>query len=160
MLIRTLFVFLAALTLSSSAFAETIIKSHALTKVGEPKYEQGFSRFEYTSANATKGGEVRIAEIGGFDSLNYFIQKGLAERNCTLIYDSLMVRSADEPNTMYGLVAESVEYPEDRSWITFNLNTDAKFSDGKAITADDVKFTFDTLINHGDPVYKMYYTDV
>ncbi|BCD98880.1 microcin C transport system substrate-binding protein [Marinagarivorans cellulosilyticus] len=158
--IRTLFVFCATIILSSACFAETIIKSHALTKYGTPKYPKDFTRFEYTSENAVKGGEVRISEFGSYDSLNYFIQKGVAERNCTLMYDSLMVSSADEPNTMYGLIAESIEYPKSKQWIIFNLNPKAKFSDGKAVTAEDIKFTFETLIEHGDPVYKMYFADV
>lgn len=157
-----LFVFCTALiSLSAIAAEETIIKSHALAKYGEPKYPEGFERFEYTSPKAVKGGEVTLAEVGGYDSLNMFIQKGVPARNIGLIYDSLMVSSADEPNTLYGLVAERIEYPADsNSWVAFEINSNAKFADGHPIDADDVKFTVETLINHGDPVYKMYFADL
>lgn len=156
-----LFVFCATFLAVTHTTAEEIISSHAIAKYGKPKYAEGFERFDYTSPNAKKGGEVTLAETGGYDSLNMFIQKGVPARNIGLVYDSLMVSSADEPNTLYGLVAKRIEYPEkSKSWVAFELNNDAKFSDGHPIDADDVKFTFETLVNHGDPVYKMYFTDV
>ncbi|MDZ7924638.1 MAG: extracellular solute-binding protein [Marinagarivorans sp.] len=127
---------------------------------GQPKYPAGFERFEYTSSKAVKGGALKIAGTGSFDSLNQFISKGVAEPNLGLIYDSLMVGSADEPSTLYGLVAQSIEYPKDRSEITFNLNPNAIFSDGKKITASDVEFTFKKLTTEGDPQYKLYFADV
>lgn len=161
---KKLFILLTAVFISANGWAEEvkpkIIQSHALVKHGQPKYPEGFERFDYTSPNAVKGGEVTIAETGSYDSLNYFIQKGVAERNATLIYDSLMVSSADEPKTFYGLIAQSIEYPSDQSWIIFNLNPKAYFADGKPITADDVAFSFNTLINDGDPFYKTYFKDV
>jgi microcin C transport system substrate-binding protein len=155
-----LFVFCAAVFAASTCFGEEIVKSHALAKYGEPKYPEGFERFDYTSPRAVKGGSVKIAEVGSFDSLNPFIQKGVAERNIELIYDTLMVSSADEPNTMYGLIASKVEYPENRSWIIFHLNPKAHFADNQPITANDVKFSFETLVSKGDPAYKVYYADV
>ena len=156
-----LFVFCATFLAVTHATAEEIISSHAIAKYGKPKYAEGFERFDYTSPKAKKGGEVKLAEIGSFDSLNMFIQKGEYAENIGLIYDSLMVSSADEPNTLYGLVAKRIEYPaESKNWVAFELNSDAKFADGHPIDAEDVKFTFETLINHGDPVYKMYFSDI
>ncbi len=159
---RILLSVIASFILCSSCFAEQpLIKSHAIAMHGQPKYPEGFERFEYTSSKATKGGTLKLAGAGSsFDSFNQFISKGVAEPNLGLMYDSLMVGSADEPSTLYGLVAQSIEYPEDRSEITFYLNPKAVFSDGKKITAKDVEFTFTTLTTKGDPQYKLYFADV
>lgn len=160
-LIRTLFVFLAALTLSSSAFAETIIKSHAITTHGKPKYPKDFTHFEYANPDAPQGGKVRFSEIGTFDSLNPYSLKGRAELNTLLLmHDSLLEGSLDESSVYYGLIAESVEYNEGRDWIIFHINPDARFSDGKEITAEDVVYTFNMLMKDGGPQYKLYWADV
>lgn len=134
--------------------------SHALTLMGEPKYPANFERFEYTSAKAQKGGSVRLAGYGTFDSLNPFITKGTPDVNLTLLFDSLMTRSLDEPSTQYPSVAEKIELAEDRSFVIFHLNSKARFHDGKPITADDVVFSFNTLISKGAPQYAGIYADV
>ncbi|HAU12543.1 MAG TPA: hypothetical protein DCS92_02450 [Gammaproteobacteria bacterium] len=97
---------------------------------------------------------------GTFDSFNPDIVKGDASAYVALTYDTLMVQARDEPFTVYGLVAESVEYPEDRSWIIFHINPAARFHDGHPITAEDVVFTFNTLVEKGSPFYSAYYADV
>ena len=90
-----------------------------------------------------------------FDSLNAFILKGEPAQGLGLLYDSLLVGSADEPDTAYGLVAETLEYPEDRSWVIFHMRPEARFADGEPITAEDVVFTFETLRDKGAPTYRI-----
>ena len=159
--IRTLFVFCATLILSSACFAETIIKSHAISTHGEPKYSKNFTHFEYVNPDAPQGGTLRVAEIGTFDSLNPFSLKGRAELNTLLLMqDHLMESSLDEPSVHYGLIAQSVEYTDSREWIIFHLNPKARFSDGTPITAEDVVFSFDILMKDGGPRYKLYWADI
>lgn len=118
-----------------------------------------FTHFDYANPEAPKGGTFRRAAFGTFDTVNPFSLKGNSAQGLNLVYDRLMSRSWDEPFTMYPLIAESVELPEDRSAITFTLNQDAKFQDGTQITTDDVEFSFNTLKEKGRPnmrnVYKL-----
>lgn len=137
-----------------------IVKTHAVAMHGEPKYSASFERFEYTSPEARKGGKIRLFNIGTFDSLNAFISKGTPASNTELIYDSLTVPAMDEPFTQYGLLAHTIEYPEDRSWVIFHMRPEAYFHDGKAITADDVVYTFNLLMEKASPAYRFFYADV
>ncbi len=139
---------------------QEIIKSHAISMHGSIKYPANFERFDYTSAKAKKGGKLRLHGTGTFDSLNPFIAKGTPAGNTGLLYDTLMVASLDEPFTKYGLLAKSIEYPKDRSWIIFHLHPEARFHDDRPVTADDVVFSFNLLIDQGRPLYKFYYADV
>jgi microcin C transport system substrate-binding protein len=127
---------------------------------GDPKYSADFQRFDYTSEDAQRGGKLRLSGYGTFDSLNAHIAKGNSADNLELIYDTLMVNSADEPFTQYGLLAHTIEYPEDRSWVIFHLRSEARFHDGHPITADDVVFSYKLLLEKGNPKYKFYYADV
>ena len=127
---------------------------------GEAKYSKTFSHFDYTSDAAQKGGSLTLFGLGTFDSLNGFIPKGNAADKLGLIYDSLTESSADEAFTQYGLIAEKMEYPVDRSWIIFHINPNARFHDDTHITAHDVVFTFNLLMQEGSPGYKFYYADV
>ena len=138
----------------------SVIKSHAIAMHGEVKYPVDFTHFDYVSTSAAKGGKVRRSSIGTFDSLNPFIAKGNADGNIGMIYETLMTQSGDEAYSVYGLVAESVEYPEDRSWIIFHLNPKARFHDGHQIDADDIVFSFNTLMEKGAPQYKQLYKGV
>ncbi len=140
--------------------ALNVIKSHAIAIHGEPKYPANFTQFDYTSKKAKKGGTLRLAGKGTFDSLNEYITKGSPADNLALVYDTLMVASADEPFTQYGLIAHKVEYPEDRSWVIFHLRPEAYFRDGHHIDADDVVFSYNLLLEKGNPIYKFYYQDV
>ena len=133
---------------------------HAIAMHGEPKYPEGFSNFGYTNPNASKGGSLRLGGFGSFDSLNSFAIKGSAADGLGLIYDTLTKPSADEAFTHYGLVASAIRTPEDRSWVEFRLHPDARFADGEPITSHDVKFSFETLISQGQPLYQLYYSDV
>ncbi|MAG67335.1 MAG: hypothetical protein CMK74_15985, partial [Pseudomonadales bacterium] len=134
---------------------------HAVTLYDEaPKYPADFTHFDYVNPDAPKGGTLRLSGFGGFDSLNPYISRGTSAEQLGLIYDTLTFHSLDEPFTEYGLVAESIEKAEDGSWVRFKLRPEARFHDGEAITADDVVFTFNTLIEQGAPFYRAYYDDV
>lgn len=154
--------FLAAIPVSAGdqASGQKIIHSHAIAMHGDIKYPADFTHFDYTDPDSPKGGELRLATTGTFDSLNPFIPKGTAAEGIGLIYASLTRSSDDEPFTRYGYLAESMDYPEDRSWIIFNLRQEARFHDGTPITAEDVVFSFNTLIEQGSPIYRSYYADV
>lgn len=133
----------------------------ALAMHGEPKYGPNFTHFEYTNPNAPKGGTLKLGSIGTFDNLNPFIPKGVAAEGLSaFLFQTLMTSSEDEAFTAYGLVAEKIEVPEDRSWVIFHLRPEAKFSDNQPITAEDVIFSFNTLIEKGAPHYQYYYGNV
>lgn len=159
-LLSYLWMTLSGVALCVQAAVAEVTIDHAIAMHGSPKYEQGFKQFDYTSLEARKGGRVNLHEIGTFDSLNSFITKGSAASAVGMIYDTLTVSSADEAFTQYGLVAEKIEYPEDRSWVIFHLNPNARFHDGHPITADDVAYTFELLTTKGNPFYGFYYADV
>ncbi|MCM2320449.1 MAG: extracellular solute-binding protein [Pseudomonas sp.] len=134
---------------------------HALTLYNEaPKYPANFQHFAYVNPDAPKGGTLRQAGFGGFDSLNPFINKGVAADEIGLVYDTLTRRSLDEPFTEYGLLAEKIEKAADNRWVRFTLRSEARFHDGQPVTAADVVFTFDTLMKDGAPQYRAYYADV
>ncbi|MFI7856981.1 extracellular solute-binding protein [Pseudomonas promysalinigenes] len=134
---------------------------HALTLYDEPpKYPADFKHFDYVNPDAPKGGTFRQASFGGFDSLNPFINKGVPADNVGIIYDTLMRQSLDEPFTEYGLVAGKIEKAPDNSWVRFYLRPEARFHDGHPMRAEDVVFTFNTLIKDGAPLYRQYYGDV
>ena len=125
---------------------------------GTPKYSSDATHLDYTNPDAPKGGTIRqAAPIGTFDTLNPYSIKGNAAQGLSLVYDRLMARVWDEPFTMYPLVAEKVDIPEDRSEITFYLNPAARFHDGSPITVDDVLFSFDTLKEYGRPNMRRIY---
>ncbi len=133
----------------------------AIAMHGEPKYKQGFKNFNYADPNAKRGGKISFATIGTFDSLNPLIIKGVAALGIRKhVYESLMARSFDEPFSLYGLIAKSIEVPDDRSWVSFTLRPEAKFSDGMPVTVDDVIFSLETLRDQGRPNHQFYYSKV
>ena len=138
-----------------SAFA-----AHALAMNGEPKYSADFTHFAYANPQAPKGGHVRRAAIGTFDTFNPYVPKGMAPQGIGLIYDTLCVQSMDEPFTAYGLLAQDITVPPDRSWVRFTLRENARFHDGHPVHAEDVAFTFELLMAKGSPTYANYYGDV
>jgi microcin C transport system substrate-binding protein len=154
-------VLLLAFTLPAAA-ADTIV-SHGISAFGELKYPPDFAHFDYVNPDAPKGGTMSFRGTGAsqtFDSLNPFILKGEPAQGLDLIYDTLLVRALDEPDAVYGLLAERLEYPEDRSWVIFTLRDGATFADGKPVTADDVVFTFTTLKEKGSPAIQIDLKDV
>lgn len=144
------FFFLAAAGAGSAASGAEAV--HAIAMHGQPKYAEGFSHFPFANPDAPKGGALRLGQLSSFDSVNPFIVKG--EKAAGLrahTFESLMIRGLDEPFTLYGLLAERVEMPEDRTSITFHLNPKAAFADGKPVTADDVIFSLKLLREKGVP---------
>ncbi len=156
-----------SLALSFPAGA-TITESHGYAQFGTLKYPARFTHFDWVNPQAPKGGTLRAMAFGTFDTLNpytfkgsspvttpNFQQYGVSELNETLMvgtgqYDP----SGDEPTSSYGLIARSVEFSEDRSWVVFNLRPEARFHDGKPITAADVAFSYRTLLKEGHPIYR------
>jgi microcin C transport system substrate-binding protein len=136
-------------------------KRHGISIFGDLKYPHDFKHFEYVNPNAPKGG--RFSTLGGltFDSFNPFILRGdVASGVAGLTFDTLMVSASDEPASMYGLVAHSVELADDRKYVTFYLRPEARFSDGSPLTAEDVVFTFNTLKEKGHPRYRIALRDI
>jgi microcin C transport system substrate-binding protein len=160
----------AAFGLLISANAGAAQPLTGIATYGEPKYPSNFDHFDYVDVNAPKGGEVRLYDLNTFDSLNPFIIKGRppTARGLTpapvdligITIDTLLAGSADEPASAYGLIAESLEVPPDRSWVIFNLRKEARFHDGSPITADDVLFSFDILRTKGAPAYRAFLHNV
>ncbi|PRB81448.1 extracellular solute-binding protein [Pseudomonas sp. MYb185] len=152
---------LGCLLLAGSVAANAAPASHAMTLYGEPpKYPEGFSHFDYVNPDAPKGGTLRLSGFGSFDSFNGFISRGTPADQIGLIYDTLTAHALDEPFTEYGLLAERIERADDNTWVRFHLRPQARFHDGHPVTAADVVFTFNTLMEHGAPFYRAYYGDV
>lgn len=128
----------------------------------EAKYKKDFKHFEYANPDAPKGGSLNLSSVGNFDSLNPFVLKGIsAEGLSTLMFETLMTPSLDEPFSQYGLLADDVVLAKDRLSVTYQLNSDARFYDGSPVTADDVKFSFDTLkSDKAHPQYRYYWSDI
>ena len=154
---------LSAIALAHPAFADVTI-SHGYSAFGDLKYGPDFTHFDYTNPDAPQGGTMSQRQLFGtptFDSLNAFILKGdSAPEVSQHIYDSLMVRAFDEPDALYGLVAETIEYPDDLSYVAFEMRPEARFHDGTPLTADDVVFTIDALRTKGHPYYRNFLADV
>ncbi|NTS33905.1 ABC transporter substrate-binding protein [Phyllobacterium sp. BT25] len=145
--------------ITSGAFAEP---SHGIAMHGEPALPADYKHFPYVNQDAPKEGSITYGVVGTFDSLNPFLVKSMRTyarglfsdgEFGDLVYESLMQRNADEPFTMYGLLAEKVETDDERTWVEFTLNPKAKWSDGEPVTPDDVIFTFDLLTKKGRPPF-------
>jgi peptide/nickel transport system substrate-binding protein len=135
--------------------------AHGIAMHGEPLEPAGFTHFPYVNPDAPKGGRIAIAVQGSFDSVNALIVKGTpAEGIREYVYESLLVRASDEPFSLYGLIAKSVDTPQDRSFVEFTLRADAKFSDGMPVTVEDVIFSHALLRDHGRPNHRSYYKKV
>ncbi|MBV7477500.1 extracellular solute-binding protein [Pseudomonas sp. PDM31] len=164
---RPLLLFLISLALSSTASA-TISESHGYAQFGTLKYPARFTHFDWVNPQAPKGGTLRVMAFGTFDTLNPytfkgtspvttpgFLQYGINELNEPLMVGTgQYAPSGDEPASSYGLIARSVEYSEDRSWVVFNLRPEARFHDGTPITAYDVAFSYRLLLKEGHPLYR------
>lgn len=147
------------------AFAEPL---HGIAMHGEPALGADFKHFPYVNPAVKKGGKINYGVVGTFDSLNSFVLKGMRTtargvwdpEYGNLLYESLMTRSSDEPFSLYGLLAETVEWDEDRTFIQFNLNPKAHWQDGKPVTPEDVIFSFNLLQEKGRPPYNRRLTVV
>jgi microcin C transport system substrate-binding protein len=159
--LRSLLMQAGGLFLAGLACTLQAAPQHAVTLYNEPpKYPADFKHFDYVNPDAPKGGTLRQAGFGSFDSLNPFINKGVPAGDIDLIYDTLARQSLDEPFTAYGLIAGKIEKAPDNSWVRFYLRPEARFHDGHPIRSDDVVFTFETLMKSGAPMYRGYYADV
>lgn len=161
MLFRRLLPVLACASLiASAAFAADIAEHHhAVSLIGTPKYPADFQHFDYVNPDAPKGGLVRMADVGSFDSLNPILYKGEAAAGLGLIYESLMSDSLEEPSTSYGLIAEWASYPPDFSSVTFKLRDGARWHDGTPITPEDVIYSLD-VNKQANPRMGLYYKNV
>lgn len=131
---------------------------HAIAMHGEPAYPPDFTNFRYANPDAPKGGRLTLGLLGTFDSLNPFAVRGTPVQQIrNYVVESLLARGQDEPFTLYGLLAENVETDGARSYVTFNLNPLARFSDGKPVTAEDVLFSWQLLRDKGRPNLRYYY---
>ncbi|HRN83572.1 MAG TPA: extracellular solute-binding protein [Hyphomicrobium sp.] len=135
------------------------VRHHALSLVGAPRFGADFKHFDWVNPNAPKGGVVRFATQGTFDSLNPFSIRGVPAGGVGMIYNTLMAGSPDEPSTEYGLVAEWVSFPDDFSSVTFGLRPEARFHDGEPIKPEDVIFSLEA-IKAANPMYSRYYANV
>ena len=149
---------LAALALGSAQPAAA--PAHGIAMHGDPKYGPGFAHLDYVNPDAPKGGALRRAATGTFDTLNPFIIKGVAAHGRHHVFETLLKRTWDEPFSLYGLIAESIEVPDDRSSVAFTLRPEAHFHDGSPITVDDVIFSWETLKEQGRPNHRLYYGKV
>ena len=143
------------LALATGPFAAQAAPQHAFAMHGAPALAPGFTHLPYVNPDAPKGGALIFGESGTFDSLNPYVLKGTAPWGVGVhVVESLMARNYDEPFTLYGLLAESVETPPDRSWVAFTLRENARFSDGAPVTVEDVIWSFQTLGTQGHPRYR------
>lgn len=137
----------------------TITDSFSLSDA--PKYTSDFSNFEYVNPTAPKKGRIVLPAYGTFDNFNPYIFKGTASTEAAILtLDTLGITPADDTETIYPLIAEKFEIPEDKSFFGFFINPNARFSDNTPITANDIIFTYNAITNHGAPFYKLYYSDI
>ncbi len=148
---------IAALLAVSAPAEEVTIKSHGYSFFGELKYPANYTHFDYVNPNAPKGGEISLALSGSFDSMNPYTRKGRSAALSTVMYESLLGEQlagagslpADAYGELYGLLAHTVEYPETKDWVIFHMRPEARFSDGTPVTADDVLFSHNLLLDEG-----------
>ncbi|MCZ4254957.1 extracellular solute-binding protein [Sulfitobacter sp. G21635-S1] len=134
---------------------------HGISMYGEPALPPDFVSLPYVNPDAPKGGRIVLGNSGSFDSLNPYVLKGSIPWQLPFFtHETLMGRSLDEPFTLYGLLAESVEVPEDRSWVAFTLREEARFSDGTPVTVEDVIFSFELLGTEGHPRYRDFWKQI
>ncbi len=139
---------------------QKIIKATSLAEFGEPALPDDFEHLPYVNLDAPKGGKIVLSAFGTFDTLNPYVLKGQWPSSIGSTYCSLMSDSSDELSSLYSEVAESVEYPEDKSWIIFNLRDNAVYHDGSRVVADDFVFSLETIKEYGRPFLQSFYEDI
>lgn len=155
----SLLILFTAAILPGAASAENIIRAHGISTFGELKYGPDFEHLDYVNPDAPKGGEISSWAQGTFDSMHPYVVKGTSANSSSIFFEPLMTGVADEPDALYGLLAEQIEYPENRQWATFYLRPEARFSDGTPVTAEDVVFTFEILRDKGIPSLQTLFAD-
>lgn len=151
--LRMIAVTVATVAFATSAMAENIITSHGFSTFGELKYPADFKHLDYVNPDAPKGGEIATWSRGTFDTFNPYAAKGVPAALATIGYESLMEGTADEVSAEYCLLCESLEYPESQDWVIFHMRPEARFSDGTPVTAQDVVFSHELLLEQGLPSY-------
>lgn len=148
---------LLALGAAFAAYAETeetVTVSHGYTNFGELKYPADMAHLDYVNPDAPKGGEISQWAQGTFDSFNNYTREGVSAALTAIMYESILVSTADDPYGVYCYLCETLEYPESRDWVIFNLRDDVTFSDGRPMTAEDVAFTFNLFMEQGIAEYR------
>ena len=140
--------------------AAEVHRAHAIAMHGTPKYSADFEHFEYTNPGAPKGGRVVFSAFGSFDSLHPFILKGQSAAGVGNLFETLTTSSSDEAFSRYGLLAESIEWPEDRSWVAYTLRPEARWHDGQPVTVEDVIWSLEILKTKGHPGFRQYFANV
>jgi microcin C transport system substrate-binding protein len=143
-------------TLLFLIFNSLLLADSSFSLLGEKKYDENFTHFEYSNPEAPKGGDIIFGVFGTYDSLNHFNLRGETVQGLELIYDTLFVKSGDEIASYYGLLAKDINISSDWKSVIFTIHEDARFSDGKSVLAEDVNFTFQTLLTKGSPIYKAH----
>jgi len=133
---------------------------HAVAMHGTPKYGTGFAHFDYVNPDAPKGGLLKMAAEGTWDSFNPYVLRGNPVQGAGLVYETLTTQTEDEAFTAYGLLAEHIYMPEDRAWVAFKLREEARWHDGTPVTVEDVIFSLNVLKEKGHPFYRFYYKNV
>ena len=139
----------AMIACASQAASQEVITSHGISTFGNLKYSSDFSHLDYVNPDAPKGGEIAVWSQGTFDSMNPYTRKGRAGGLSSIFFESLLTGTADEISAAYCLICETMEYPEDRTWVVFNMRPEARFSDGTPLTAEDVKFSYEIFLEEG-----------
>jgi microcin C transport system substrate-binding protein len=139
---------------------EGVTRSHALSLLGAPALPADFPHWPWVNPDAPKGGEIVLTALGSFDSFNPYVLRGTAAVGVANLYDTLLKQSADEASTEYCHLAAAIEMPQDRMGVAFELHPQARWHDGKPVTAEDVVWTFGALRQHGRPFYRAYWADV
>ena len=135
--------------------------AHGIAMHGTPALPRDFPHFGYVDPTAPKGGRLKLGQLGSFDSLNPLIIKGVSAVGVReYVYESLLARSLDEAFSLYAHVAETLDVSDDRSSVVFNLRPQARFSDGKPVTPEDVRFSWELLKEKGQPFHRSYYKNV
>ena len=153
---RLLPLLLAATMLATPALAQDDGWLHGTSLIGEPKYPAGFTQFDYVNPDAPKGGTVRLSVTGSFDSFNPILPEGEAASGLGLVVETLMTSSLDETSTEYGLLADGLRYPDDFSSVTYRLNPNARWHDGEPVTAEDVVWSFNKIMEVSPPMAQYY----
>ncbi|NVJ57845.1 MAG: ABC transporter substrate-binding protein [Vibrionaceae bacterium] len=154
------FVLGCTLALSANYASAAVVETSVLVGFGEAKYQPDFTHFDYVNPEAPKYGTVTFGQVGTYDNFNRFASRGVSAAGTLELYDTLMYSPSDEIDAYYPLIAESVRYSDDYTWLELKINPKARFHDGEPITAHDVAFTFDKFMKEGVPQYRVYYQDI
>ena len=146
---QLLAIFLVFVFLNEARANEKITVSTGFSNFGELKYSKDFDHLEYVNPSAPKGGEISIWANGTFDSMNPYSRKGTSGSLSSIFFEELLTSTADEIGTVYCFMCSSLEYPEDLSWVVFNLRPEVTFSDGSKLTAEDVSFSYKLFLTEG-----------